>query len=1525
MIKRVLLSMLLMVLLCAATGAECACAEDVTPLSRLTYLNSENALLAPMPDGSLSVRFYSDDAWESAHLEYLRKLDWNNVRQYDPESRALLDCNGVAMDPLYPYWKLHGVRKLIPMDGRTLYLMEDGSINGGLVSAEDVLPPDLKGLKDAAMFCGYFYSEQVQQTVGVVCPVAVMEDGSVCTEFLPAEIAGCFADWKDIRELIPFSEAVFAIDGRGGVRGLIPKDDGVAAVRAEGPVRRLVFFDLGCAMLMEDGSVRMLEEIYNEWINREYLVDQFVPGNFEAAMQWTGLRDVAVLPASWEHTGEYDTYTRDGYVFVGLTEDGRLLMDGLEEADPELAGFVRDYVSAWTGVEQLPETAAAPAYMPDDYLRRMTYRHPLMVSDTFAGVINGSGGFNGVGEVNGERLWSVGDEWTDLVSLACAANHMVGLRADGTVVAYGRHTSMQTEVDAWRNITAVDAGQQFTVGLTEYGMVTYTGSSEVSARLARTWRDVIALDAAADHVVGLRADGTALSTEAEAYGACMEVLSWTHLADVAAGDNSRAAGILLDGSLVTTESVYVSDPDAFVNLSDIVFSDDVLYGLRSDGTVVASTEDAQEMVADWTQVVAIAGDGGAVMGLRTDGSIVYAGMYMDDDDLADMDSLGASAAGDDESFYWDYDALHDYEWRMDEWPEGDVLAAGDDFVVAVAADGSVYASANAPACLMEEAPRNPLYVCARGDRVLLGFEGNVAHLYEDSGVTVMENVARAELGEDCVFMLDTVYDFGGCEWLNITGAGAHRYADLQGMTCATEMIAGDGHVVALVRDGLYATVAGDNDAGQCNVGLWKNIRQLEAGSRHTVALMDNGSVSATGDNTYGQCDVSAWGKDVHMIAAGDRFTAALLEDGTVHIAGSTDDGLDQALAWKNIVCIAGRGSHLVGLDVKGRLHSTVVDLTDAVIGIPQGIEIDPDMLGKPALDMQYDTFDLGEACCIALLEDGTVRCNLAVLERYYDDYSECYSSYYVYQYGVELPLADKPVAMVCAVNGGAVLYEDGTVQAEQFPEAAQWSDVVLIDGNANVLAGLTSDGRVLVSGLEDASALMVMEEWPPVVSVWVDGKDIMAATVSGNVITTGSRNYSAEDWYGIVSIKDDVGRRSDGSGTSTSKETGSPAVACFNINREWVLLYADGTMSKNMFDAAYPVVQMENTGDCLVVQLQDGSILANYDYDIIRDVFNWGIALPRGVEKKAAPEEVLAESVPGTATFRPGKRLALKSSYVYAVLADGRVVRKGSDQYECDPDTGEWYVSKRNLTILDPTLFYDVVDISSTHALRADGVAIALDHTPARPVSDQVTGQTNIVRLVPQGALLEGGVFVPTQNADYYAIDPEQWRDLVDVQGWGIVLVGLRSDGTLVGINLDPAVAEEISRWRGITSMCAFNDHSSGQVHVAGLLADGTVRRTDLHPGEKQYVTEPLTQIVSSGSDVYGITENGEVKCLTLSSQYLYEEDVVEYVCDYDVGIGRKADGWLVFTVSYDAMSNRYYDWNVNTINVDTLKGVTTE
>lgn len=180
-----------------------------------------------------------------------------------------------------------------------------------------------------------------------------------------------------------------------------------------------------------------------------------------------------------------------------------------------------------------------------------------------------------------------------IIAVSAGANHTVGLRSDGTVVATGSNEDGQCDVAAWTDIVAIDAGRYATVGLKSDGTVVLSGYESYRYNDAKHWRDISAISLGGllgeIHLVGLRKDGTVVATGENALRQC-NVSKWKNISAVSAGLHFTV-------------------------------------GLKKDGTVVATGDNGygQCNVGKWSDIVAISAGSYHTVGLKKDGTLVFAG------------------------------------------------------------------------------------------------------------------------------------------------------------------------------------------------------------------------------------------------------------------------------------------------------------------------------------------------------------------------------------------------------------------------------------------------------------------------------------------------------------------------------------------------------------------------------------------------------------------------------------------------------------------------------------------------------------------------------------------------------------------------------------------------------------------------------------------------------------------------------------------------------------------------------------
>jgi PKD repeat protein len=185
---------------------------------------------------------------------------------------------------------------------------------------------------------------------------------------------------------------------------------------------------------------------------------------------------------------------------------------------------------------------------------------------------------------------------SNMVAVVAIAHRNLGLKDDGTVVAWGETNifGSSTPPNGLSNVIALAAGYSHSLALKEDGTLVGWGSRAVPAGLS----NVLAIAAGADHCMALRSDGT------------VAIWGWVY--------------VFSNGTLVST-SPAPSPPAGLSNVVAIAAGWHHCLALRADGTVVGWGENDFGQAtppAGLSNVVAITGNMAHSLALRGDGVVV---------------------------------------------------------------------------------------------------------------------------------------------------------------------------------------------------------------------------------------------------------------------------------------------------------------------------------------------------------------------------------------------------------------------------------------------------------------------------------------------------------------------------------------------------------------------------------------------------------------------------------------------------------------------------------------------------------------------------------------------------------------------------------------------------------------------------------------------------------------------------------------------------------------------------------------
>lgn len=111
--------------------------------------------------------------------------------------------------------------------------------------------------------------------------------------------------------------------------------------------------------------------------------------------------------------------------------------------------------------------------------------------------------------------WS---NWRDIVSVETDMDNTIGLRTDGTIVMTRKDDLFIAEASSWKNIVAISVGINAIVGLKDDGTIVKAGMIDMCD--TSSWTDIVAVSLGYQHIIGLRDDGTLLSAGSNTHGEC---------------------------------------------------------------------------------------------------------------------------------------------------------------------------------------------------------------------------------------------------------------------------------------------------------------------------------------------------------------------------------------------------------------------------------------------------------------------------------------------------------------------------------------------------------------------------------------------------------------------------------------------------------------------------------------------------------------------------------------------------------------------------------------------------------------------------------------------------------------------------------------------------------------------------------------------------------------------------------------------------------------------------------------------
>lgn len=540
-----------------------------------------------------------------------------------------------------------------------------------------------------------------------------------------------------------------------------------------------------------------------------------------------------------------------------------------------------------------------------------------------------------------------------VVAVAAGANFSLALRANGTVIAWGDNTYGQSSVPpSLTDVVQISAGMRHVLALRKNGSIVGWGDNTFGQITIPPLLGVAKINAGGWHSLALLFNNTAVAWGRNDSGqTTLPVL--TNVVDIAA-NNSDTVELLANGNVIVTGDASFGQNSSPTALFQRIGTGNYhILGANSNGQVVGWGLNADgQTTAPSTLLNPFMVVGGG------DFSVALAA------DIVSVPTITATASA---TPYGNiplvptYRALTAYA-GYSAWGLGAIPALTDSDIssVAVASDTIAIVHSNNTMTLNESGSTTTLpgSVIANVQAVGIG-NGFGAVLKRDHSVSfwgspptipLVFNRNINELSVNGPHMM--VLNAAGEVWSNqfqTRMLGAIRH-----------IAAGPNYGVAIAEDGNPSVWAANNDEGLQTIPLSAtSLVEVASGTYHILALRADGRVVAWGAGSHdvGQADVPYRAlSNVVAIAAGDQFSIALREDGTLvawgDVPAGTTNQITNLSTDRNVVSLTA-GSGIVVAFKKGA----------AVVGtatrIPSSTPVRIPSITPPAFDNNLLTNQLG--------------------------------------------------------------------------------------------------------------------------------------------------------------------------------------------------------------------------------------------------------------------------------------------------------------------------------------------------------------------------------------------------------------------------------------------------------------------------------------------------------------------------------------------------------------------------------------
>ncbi|MCL4181282.1 MAG: hypothetical protein KJ072_26525, partial [Verrucomicrobia bacterium] len=1027
-------------------------------------------------------------------------------------------------------------------------------------------------------------------------------------------------------------------------------------------------------------------------------------------------------------------------------------------------------------------------------------------------------------------LWNV-------TAVAAGGAHGLALRSDGTVAAWGDNGYGQTDVPAGLSgVVAIAAGGLSSLALRADGsLVGWGGTGFGPFQVPPNLPPAVAIAVGGNHALALRADGQVVAWGDNSAGQTVVPADLTNVVTIAAGGNHSLA-LTVTGSVVAWgDNTYGQRdvPPGLGNVIAIAAGHEFSLALKADGTVAAwgaNYAGQTEVPAGLTNVGAVAAGGTYGVALRGNRAPAVISPLVDRVAVLGLPvHFRVSVSGAPPlSYQWQFNGvvLPGETNAVLMLPEVRSEQAGWYTLEVRNAYGIAYSSA----AFLEAVP------------LLIVSHPRSQTVFWGSAVTLSVEAASS-------LPLTYQWHFNGEDRPGATGptltVSDVRFSQtgFYAVTVANDF--GSSRSADATLSVTQVAAWGDNIWGQTNVpSISRDLVAVAANHGHSLALQADGRVLTWGDTVYTQQWVPAGLDRVAAVAAGVRHDLALRDDGTVVAWGVNTTGQTNVpVGLADVVLVAAGWDHSLALKSDG----TVVSWggTGALADPP------PDLRNVVSIAA-------ADSAALALRADGTVvvwgnnryqtnvppdLTNAVAIAAGSDSSAALTADGRVVAWGSPASMTNVPVNLSTVLRLDTSGTHHLALQADGTPIAwggnaygetsipaglANVADVAAGDGFSVALAG--AGAPYVGAPLPRRATPYGMTAWlrcvavgePPMSYQWrLNGEDLPGA--NDLLLTLPAVTFADEGRYSVV-VSNGLGRA-----TNTVELAVPPLLIVEQPHSQQLLPGATATFRVTA-SSALPLSYQWNLNGLALPGATNSSLLltqvqpdAAGDYEV--EVRN-ALGSVRSVTATLSLTLVMAWGTNALgqlevpAGLHDAVALGSGDAHGLAVKADGTVVAWGDDRY----GQTRIPVDLTNAIAVAGGAWHSV-------ALRADGRVTAwgdnrYGQTNVPPFLDQVVavaaGSFHSLALRADGTVVGWG-----DNRFGKANPPAFLSGVVAIAAGSGSSLALRSDGTIVTWTTSeaviPAPGAGGSRWTNLPPTQAVAISSRGSQHVA-IRPDGTAQ-----------------------------------------------------------------------------------------------------